>query len=84
MKPGYGVILELAALIILLDGVLRAVIPFPLSILFFLVAQVLVTILIHCPAHYVVGRVLGISFSKIRLGRSTLGRALPPSMRRVG
>lgn len=84
MKPAYGVFLELAALVILLVGVLRVVIPFPFSIMFVLVAQALATILIHCPAHYVVGRILGINFSKIRLGQSTLSRALPPAMRRIG
>ncbi len=83
MKPSYGVILELAALIILLAGVLRVVIPFPFSIVLLLVAQALATVLIHCPAHYVVGRILGIGFSKISLGRSTSTKALPPSMRRV-
>ncbi len=84
MKPGQGVTLELAALIILVAGVLRVVIPFPFSVLALLVAQALATILIHCPAHYVVGRVLGIKFGKIRLARSTLSRALPHSIMPAG
>ncbi|MDV3293931.1 MAG: hypothetical protein LYZ70_06640 [Nitrososphaerales archaeon] len=84
MKPVFGVFLELTALMILFAVVLRVVIPLPFTIVFILVAQALATVLIHCPAHYLVGRFLGISFRTIKLGPSTLSRVLPPSMRRVG
>lgn len=45
--------------------------------LYVLVAQLLATYLIHCPAHYLVGAAVGIRFRNIHLGRTTLARVLP-------
>ena len=45
--------------------------------IYVLLAQGAGTYLVHCPAHYIVGRVLGLSFRTIRLGRTTLARVLP-------
>ena len=49
-------------------------------VLYIMVAEFLATYLIHCPAHYVVGRLLGIRFASMRVGRTTLARALPPRL----
>ena len=49
-----------------------------------LVLQAATTFLIHCPAHYLVGGVLGIRFNRISLGPSTITNALPPSLRGLG
>jgi hypothetical protein len=46
-------------------------------ILYVVVAEFLSTYLIHCPAHYIVGLALGIRFARVKLGRTTLARALP-------
>lgn len=43
-------------------------------------AELLSTYLTHCPAHYLVGRALGIRFRAIRVGKTTLARALPRSL----
>lgn len=84
MRPLFGVVLELVALFsVLLAGSALAG-WYPLSILVLLLAQVLTTVLVHCPAHYFVGRALGIRFSRMRLGHTTISRALPPSLRRIG
>ncbi len=56
----------------------------PFYDLYILVAQFLATYLVHCPAHFIVGRLAGIRFRGIRLGRTTLARALPPSLKGVG
>ena len=84
MRPLIGVVLELIALavVVYVAAVLSS--WYPLSILVLLVAQVLTTVLIHCPAHYIVGRSLGIRFSRIGLGRSTFVQALPQSLKRFG
>jgi hypothetical protein len=57
---------------------------YPLSVLILLLAQATTTILIHCPAHYIVGRAVGIRFRAMRLGRTTAVRLLPKSMKRLG
>ncbi len=83
MRPAIGISLELALLASVLA--LSTVLPSgPVYDLYILVAQFLTTYLIHCPAHFVVGRLAGIRFRSIRLGRTTLARALPPSLRGVG
>ena len=84
MRPVVGVALELVAMVGVLTAAGLLVGWHPLSILVVLAAQAVTTVLIHCPAHYVVGRALGIRFSRIRLGRSTMGGALPGPLRRVG
>jgi len=50
--------------------------------LYVVVAELLATYLSHCPAHYVVGRTLGIRFVSMRLGMTTLAKALPPQLSR--
>ena len=83
MRPVLGVLGELIAL----AGVASAGYFIPGGSLFFLyvvVAELFATYLIHCPAHYVVGRTLGIRFLSMRLGRTTLAKALPPQLSRFG
>lgn len=84
MRPIFGILLELAALTVLLAVASMLANLWPLSILVLLLAQLLTTILIHCPAHYMVGRALGIRFRGIKLGRSTAFAALPSSLKRIG
>lgn len=79
VRPSVGVAGELLALGAVLWGTF--LIPTGLaSTLYILVAEFLATYLIHCPAHYFVGRVLGIRFVKMGVGRTTLARALPPRL----
>ena len=51
--------------------------------LYVLAAQLLASYLVHCPAHYVVGTLMGIRFRRIRLGLTSLVRALPPTLGRA-
>jgi hypothetical protein len=79
MRPGLAVSLE----IVCLAGVLAVALVVPAGILaavYILAAEFAATFLIHCPAHYIVGRILGIRFTNMRLGRTTLARVLPPSV----
>lgn len=84
MRASLGVALELMALVIVLYVASLLANWFPLSILALLFAQVLTSVLVHCPAHYLVGRALGIRFSGIGVGRSTMANALPGSLKRIG
>ena len=84
MRPFFGVALELVALAIVAYLASALVNWYPLSVLVLFIAQILTTVLIHCPAHYLVGRLLGIEFSGIRLGRSSAVRLLPTSLERIG
>lgn len=76
MRPAIGIALELLAL-----AALPAVWPLVphgiLGIAYLLVAQGLSTYLVHCPAHYLVGVSLGIRFRGVKLGHTTLAKALP-------
>ena len=82
MRPMTGVVLEVVAL----AGVL-ALAPHvpagPAFALYVLIAEFAATFLIHCPAHYFTGLGLGIGFTEMRLGRSTLARVLPRRLARV-
>ncbi|MDA4119368.1 MAG: hypothetical protein OK436_02160 [Thaumarchaeota archaeon] len=76
MRPVLGVLIEVAALSIVVGGVLLVPSGFFLA-LYVVVAELAATYLVHCPAHYIVGRVVGITFRKIRFGKTTLARVLP-------
>lgn len=81
MKPVMGVVSELAALALV--WWVGFLIPSGLVyLLYALLAELLSTYVVHCPAHYTVGRVLGIRFVEMKLGRTTLARALPPRLSR--
>jgi hypothetical protein len=82
MKPILGVSIELLALLLILAA--SYLIPSGIVYLLYVIAaQLAATYLVHCPAHYLVGIATGIRFKRIRLGRTTLARALPPRMGRV-
>lgn len=83
MRPLAGILLESAALVLALS-ISFAIGPGLERLLYLLVAQLLTTYLIHCPAHYVVGTLVGIRFRSIRLGRTTMVRALPAPLRSLG
>jgi hypothetical protein len=82
MKPLLGVLIEIAALAVLL-----ALIPFvPMGLplcLYVVIAELMATYLVHCPAHYLVGRIVGIRFRRIRLGKTTLANILPARLARL-
>lgn len=76
MRPPLAVSLELA----FLTGILATGPLVPPGITYaayLVVAQLAATYLVHCPAHYFVGKVVGIRFRWARLGRTTLARVLP-------
>jgi hypothetical protein len=76
MKPVLGILVEVVALSAIMVGVL--LIPSGLTFAFYvIIAELAATYLVHCPAHYIVGRVVGIRFRKIRFGQTTLARVLP-------
>jgi hypothetical protein len=84
MRPLPAVVLQLVALTIVAYTASVLASWYPLSILVLLLAQAVTTILVHCPAHYVVGRTLGIRFSRMKLSRSSGVRLLPSWLRRIG
>jgi hypothetical protein len=77
------VALELAALALIL-GVSPLIPSGTIFVLYVLVAEFLATYLIHCPAHYVVGRLGGIRFRGIRLGRTALVNIMPARLKWLG
>ncbi len=79
MRPAPVIVAE----VVLLAAVLAssALVPSGLPLgLYVVVVELLATYLVHCPTHYVVGRIVGIRFRRIRFGRTTLARALPESL----
>jgi hypothetical protein len=76
MRPILGILLEVATLSAIIGGVLLIPTGLPFA-LYVIIAELAATYLVHCPAHYVVGRVVGIRFRRIRLGRTTLAKVLP-------
>jgi hypothetical protein len=79
MRPATGVLVELLLLTILLSA--SALIPEGTAFgIYVIAAELLATYLVHCPAHYIVGTMVGIRFRRMRLGRTTLARALPPRL----
>ncbi|HKT22881.1 MAG TPA: hypothetical protein VJR06_09785 [Nitrososphaerales archaeon] len=77
MKPEPAVGIELIALAAIL-GFATFVPSGLLYATYVALAALLSTYLIHCPAHYFVGRILGIRFRSIRAGTTTLSKVLPP------
>jgi hypothetical protein len=83
-KVGAGMVLEAfaAALAILLLLVFRIPwLPRPLA---FLLAQGVILYLVHCPSHYIVGRIVGIKFTGLVVGRSALKRSSSRVVRLIG
>jgi hypothetical protein len=81
LKPSAGVLIELSALaaVLWLSFFIPKGLPF---LLFVVVAESLSTYLVHCPAHYLVGGVVGIRFTEMKVGRTTLSRAIPSPLAR--
>jgi hypothetical protein len=77
LRPIVGILAELAALAALWWAGFLLPSGF-VYLLYVILAELLSTYLVHCPAHYLVGRALGIRFVDMRLGRTTLAKALPP------
>lgn len=76
MRPVLGILVEVVVLSVIIGGVL--VIPSGLTFaLYVVVVELAATYLVHCPAHYIVGGVVGIRFRNIRFGQTTLARVLP-------
>lgn len=79
MRPAAGVALEMLALALVLASSLLVPPGLPFAI-YILVAELLSTYLIHCPAHFAVGSAVGIRFRSMRLGKTALAKVLPPKM----
>jgi hypothetical protein len=76
MKPLVGVLIEIVALAVLLA--LTPFVPTGLPFgLYVIVMELMATYLVHCPAHYVVGSLVGIRFRRLRFGKTALARILP-------
>jgi len=79
MRPIVGTLIEIASLAALLG--LSSFVPPGLSFgLYVIVAELMATYLVHCPAHYIVGSIVGIRFRSLRLGKTTLARVLPTKL----
>ncbi len=76
MRPSIGVLAELAALaaILILGRLVPQGLPFGLYVV---IAELAATYLVHCPAHYLVGVLVGIRFRRIGFGRTALAKVLP-------
>jgi hypothetical protein len=72
--------LGILALLIAPVGIIQ---PGPFLWLYIILVELASTFLIHCPAHYLVGSVLGIRFTSIGLGRTTLAKVLPRALSQV-
>jgi hypothetical protein len=82
MKPALGISLELLTLALSLG--LAPFIPSGLLFgLYVVCAQLLASYLLHCPAHFIVGSALGIKFSGVHLGRTTISKSISPRLGRV-
>jgi hypothetical protein len=77
MRPLYGISLEVGAFLLL--TLLTLAVPGGLVFgIYVVMLELASTYLLHCPGHYLVGTALGIRFTRLRLGRTTLARVLPP------
>lgn len=72
-----GVFLEAAALAVLFYAVGRYPVVGPVGAVVLLAVQAMAAFLVHCPAHWIIGSVLGVRFRRISLARSTMAAALP-------
>lgn len=75
-----GLVLELIAL----AGILLLSLGFPSGLsrgAYVVFAQLMSTYLVHCPAHFVVGMAVGVRFRELRLGKTSLARALPNKLK---
>jgi hypothetical protein len=81
MKAEVGVSIELVSCAAILATALSVPQPFPLSLLALLIAQVSASVLLHCPAHFLVGSAVGIRFEKLDLRPTTMARSLPAAIR---
>jgi len=83
-RVGAGMAVEAfaAALAILLLLVFR--IPLLPRALVLLLAQGIILYAVHCPSHYIVGRMVGIKFSGLAVGRSALRKSSSRVVRQIG
>lgn len=84
MKPAVGVVLELVVLITAVVSVGLFPAGGVVGAILLLLAQAVTTFLIHCPAHFVVGSLLGMKFRKISLGQTTIVNVLPALVKPIG
>jgi hypothetical protein len=82
LRPIAGVSAEILALVAVI-GAAYFIPSGSFYLVYIVAAELLATYLVHCPAHYLVGRAVGIRFTRIGIGRTTLARALPPRLGRV-
>jgi len=81
-QAAIGISLEL----LVLAGILLLALWVPAGPLFgvyLVVAQLAATYLIHCPAHFIAGTAVGVRFTKLHFGRTTLARVVPDGVKSV-
>lgn len=83
LKPEVGISLELSLAVVVSLAAADAPVSLKYYPLVLLLFQFLLTFLLHCPAHFIVGSALGIRFTGLYLGRTSLASGGPPGLRRV-
>jgi len=83
-RVGAGMVLEALVIALAIPLLLIFRIPWVPRPLPLLLAQGVVLYAAHCPSHYVVGRIVGIRFSRLVVGRSALRKSSSRVARLVG
>ena len=83
-RVGAGMVLEAFAVVLAILLLLVLRIPWLPGPLPFLLAQGVILYCIHCPSHYAVGRMVGIKFSGLVVGRSALRKSSSRAVRLIG
>src|SRR5712692_3578754 len=81
---GVGMVLEVFAVVLAILFLLVFRLPWVPGPLGLLLAQGITLYAVHCPSHYVVGRIVGIRFSGLVVGRSALRKSTSRVIRLIG
>src|SRR5437016_8313818 len=83
-RVGTGMVLEAFVIALAIPPLLLFRIPWVPGPLALLLAQGIILYAVHCPSHYVVGRMVGIRFSGLVVGRSALRKSTSRVVRLIG
>ena len=83
-RVGTGMVLEAFVIALAIPPLLVFRIPWVPGPLALLLAQGIILYAVHCPSHYVVGRMVGIRFSGLVVGRSALRKSSSRVVRLIG
>ncbi len=81
---GVGMVLEAFAVVLAVFFLLVFRLPWVPGPLGLLLTQGITLYAVHCPSHYVVGRIVGIKFSGLVVGRSALRKSTSRVIRLIG